>query len=99
MLWNWIKSEILYVKDVLKESSTLKSSTDLFDKLRKRTNRLCEYRLIRQRFTKFQLKYDFAKISYIQTKQIPITSHQHITKTFNSRLKKSKFQALCIQFK
>lgn len=35
MLWNWIKSEILYVKDVLKETSTLKSSTDLFDKFAK----------------------------------------------------------------
>lgn len=96
---NWIKSGILYVKDIFEESGTLKSSSDIFDTLRKRTNWLCEYKIIKQIFTKFELKYDFSKIPYLQTKQIPIISHQHNTKTFYSRLIKRRFQAPCTQSK
>lgn len=57
---NWIKSGILYVKDIFEENGTLKSSSDIFGTLRKRTNWLCEYKIIKQIFTKFELKYDFS---------------------------------------
>lgn len=41
---------------------------DSFDSSRKRTNWLCQYKMIKQIFTKFEHKYDFSKIPYKQNK-------------------------------
>lgn len=96
---NWIKSGIPHVEDIFEESGYLKSSPDIFDTLRKRTNWLCEYKIIKQIFTKFELKYDFSIITYIHTKHLPITSHQHNTTTFFSRFIKRKLQVPGTQLK
>lgn len=42
----WIKSGILYVKDIFKENGKLKSIRDIFDRLNKKSNWICEYKII-----------------------------------------------------
>lgn len=38
---NWIKNGIIYVKEICEEKGTIKSSSDIFETMYKRTNWIC----------------------------------------------------------
>lgn len=64
----WIKSGILYVKDIFKENSKLKSTRDILDildRLNIKNNWICEYKIIQKMLKKFEFMSDFSKIPYI----------------------------------
>ena len=90
---DWIKSGILYTKDIFNEDGLLKSGEQICDYLKKKTNWLCEYKIVRHIFKKFELRFDFSKIPYVLFKKIEkkIFLKQN-TKNFYSTLIKHKFQ-------
>ena len=45
---NWVKSGLLYVKDIFNENGLLKSSEQIIDILIKKSNWICDYKIIQQ---------------------------------------------------
>ena len=61
----WIKSGILYVKDMFDENGNFRSLEYLSTILTCKTNWLCEYHTLFYAFRKFVRKFDFSNAKYI----------------------------------
>ena len=70
---NWVKSNILYVKDIFKDDGTLKTLNDHQDILLNKSNLLCEYGVLFRVFKKYTRKFDCSNIDY--TNPMPTVSY------------------------
>ena len=86
-----VKSGLLYVKDIFNENGLLKSSEQIIYILNKKSNWICEYKIIQQVFKKYERLFDYSKIPYIALQPLSIDM-QYSTKIFYSELVKTKFQ-------
>ena len=83
----WVKSGLLYLKDIFNENWLLKSSEQIIDILNKKSSWICEYKIIYSKWTFIRL----LQIPYIALQPLSIDK-QYSTKIFYSELVKAKFQ-------
>ena len=63
---NWTQSGILYVKDLFKDNGQFKSLQDFSDVLRRKSNWLCEYKILKTVIFRRSLRFDMTCCSHIQ---------------------------------
>ena len=88
---NWVKSNILYVKDIFKDDGTLKTLNDYQDILLNKSNWLCEYGVLFRVFKKYTRKFDYSNIDY--TNPMPTECILFIFKWFSFNIRQ-KMQVL-----
>ena len=88
---SWVKSGLLYIKDIFNDNGLLKSSEQIIDILNKKSNWICEYKIIQQVFKKYEHLFDYSKIPYIVLQPLSMDK-QYSTKIFYAELVKAKFQ-------
>ena len=89
---NWVKSNILYVKDIFKDDGTLKTLNDYQDILLNKSKWLCEYGVLFRVFKKYTRKFDCSNIDY--TNPMPTVSFRlFIFKWFSFNIRQ-KMQVL-----
>ena len=62
---NWVKSGLLYVKDIFNENGLFKSSEPIIGILNKKSSWICEYKIIQEVFKNYERLFDYSKIPYI----------------------------------
>ena len=63
---NWSKSNILFVKDLFSAKGILKYPDEIIRILENKSNWICEYKIIRAIFKKYEKQYDFSLIIYMK---------------------------------
>ena len=74
---SWIKSNILYVKDLFTEHGS-KTLEEIGGLLRQNQNLLCEYNIVRNVFKRFENMFNFSMCPYVNVRDI--TSFVFVTK-------------------
>lgn len=65
---NWVKSGILFVKDILDNNGKIRTLESLTNVLKDRSNWLCEYKTIISVLKSVVRKYDFANTNFVDKK-------------------------------
>ena len=63
--YNWVNSNILYVKDLFNEFGNLRSIDDFALMLLNKTNCLCEYMILKKSFNPLPKKFECRKGQYV----------------------------------
>ena len=63
--YNWVNSNILYVKDLYNEFGNFRSIDDFAVMLRNKTNYLCEYMILKKIFNPLSKKFECRKGQYV----------------------------------
>ena len=64
---NWVQSGILYVKDLLKDNEQFKTLQEFSDVLSRKSNWLCEYKILKTVTFRNSLSFDMTCCSYLQS--------------------------------
>ena len=97
---NWSKSNILFVKDLFSAKGILKSPDEIIRILENKSNWICEYKIIRAIFKKYEKQYDFSLNIYVkENSQNSRNRDTFTTKYFYDILLKKKFTTPAIQIK
>ena len=97
---NWLKSNILYVKDLFTDNGVLKTPEDIMRILVNKNNWICEYKIIKSIFKRYEKKFDLTIIKHLtggKLKSQPL--NKHTTKDFYNIFVKKKFQVPIMQTK
>ena len=86
---NWIKSNILYVRDVYNEDGKFKSINDFANILVNKYNYICEYIVLKRIFATLSCKFDCKKAAYVNIKSRELFLFGD--RNENIRIKKSNF--------
>ena len=73
---NWVKGQILYVKDLFDAQGNFKILDDFADAVITKTNWLCEYYILRNVFCKLKRQFDFSNAIYSNIKHNMIFNFQ-----------------------
>lgn len=96
----WLKSNILFVKDLYSEAGTLKSPEEIANVLINKNNWLCEYKIIKTIFKNYENKFDLRVCRYMKQVQVFTPSYnKYSTKDFYNQFIKKKFQIPSMQSK
>ena len=73
---NWVKGQILYVKDLFDAQGNFKILDDFADAVITKTNWLCEYHILKNVFCKLKRQFDFSNAIYSNIKHNMIFNFQ-----------------------
>ena len=97
---NWSKSNILFVKDLFSDKEILKSPDEILRILENKSNWICEYKISRAIFKKYEKQYDFSLEIYMkENSQNSCNRDTFTTKYFYDIFLKKKITTPAIQIK
>ena len=99
MFSNWVKSNILYVKDFFDENGMFREPLYFRNILIRKSNWICEYFTIKSIFKKFESSFDTSKGQYVNIKKIMLIYTRNKQLKVIGLLKSKDFYDMFIQKK
>ena len=93
----WVKSNILYVKDLVNENGCIKSDNELFQMIGNKRNLIQEIFMVKKYVLKKIKKYNISNAKFVRVN--PHLNILYKNKYYNIKFQKSKFYYKCLLFK
>ena len=93
---DWLKSNILYVKDLFDGNGVFREPSYFRNILIRKSNWICEYYTIKSTFKKLECSFDTSKGQYVNIKKIPMIYYTKNKQLKVIRLLKSKDFFICL---